>query len=429
MQTTTTQVAACRVDLTPEPPVCLGGNRGPGHVGRVIGDPLEANALALRDGDERWLFVVSIDTLYAPAELQRRLEQRLRERLGEDGDFLLLLAASHTHYAPMLDPSKPVLGRAEEGYLETLAARIEEALLALVDGGVEPARATLARGRFRGIANRRRLGRNLRRPWRRTMMILPNDEARLWDELPLVRVEDEDGEAIALLWSLACHPVSYPRAGTVSASYPGIVRERLRRTLDRPELPVLFLLGPAGDQRPPAWETPPHSWKAAAIAALNFRHGGRSVFTNFTDAGYRAWVESLCAAATRTLGKTGDRLELRASWRQTALPLTELMEGHGQGLELALSRADLAEGLSLLTLSAEPCAELAFRLRELSGNVGLWVAGCIGPIFGYLPSERMLAEGGYEVDGFQGFFDIEGHYRRGFQGAIEEKVRSLFDQA
>ncbi len=58
-----------------------------------------------------------------------------------------------------------------------------------------------------------------------------------------------DGSVPALLWQYACHPVCNPERLRVSAEFPGVVRQRLRRDLG-PETAVLYLQGFSGDIRP-----------------------------------------------------------------------------------------------------------------------------------------------------------------------------------
>ena len=53
--------------------------------------------------------------------------------------------------------------------------------------------------------------------------------------------------------------------------------------------------------------------------------------------------------------------------------------------------------LVLVALAGETVVDYSLRLkRELRGRAAVWVSGYNNDVFGYVPSRRLLAEGGYE---------------------------------
>jgi len=53
--------------------------------------------------------------------------------------------------------------------------------------------------------------------------------------------------------------------------------------------------------------------------------------------------------------------------------------------------------LTLVALAGEAVVDYSLRLkRELAGPAAVWVAGYSNDVFGYLPSLRIIREGGYE---------------------------------
>jgi hypothetical protein len=54
--------------------------------------------------------------------------------------------------------------------------------------------------------------------------------------------------------------------------------------------------------------------------------------------------------------------------------------------------------------------------------------GYLGALFGYLPTAAQVAEGGYEVDGFQPLFGLSGHFEADrITPAVVGCVRSAFE--
>ena len=83
--------------------------------------------------------------------------------------------------------------------------------------------------------------------------------------------------------------------------------------------------------------------------------------------------------------------------------------------------------LTLVGLSGEVVVDYVTLLEKALGPNQLWVAGYCNDVFGYLPSARVLAEGGYEtrglISGGAGFFAPEA------EGVVVRTVRELAAKA
>ncbi len=79
--------------------------------------------------------------------------------------------------------------------------------------------------------------------------------------------------------------------------------------------------------------------------------------------------------------------------------------------------------LTLVGLAGEVVVDYLAMLEKALGPNQLWVAGYCNDVFGYLPSARVLAEGGYEtrglISGGAGFFAPQ------VERVVVEKVREL----
>ena len=57
----------------------------------------------------------------------------------------------------------------------------------------------------------------------------------------------------------------------------------------------------------------------------------------------------------------------------------------------------LGDGFHVIALGGEVVVDYSLRLkRELGGPSSVWVAAYSNDVLGYIPSERVLREGGYE---------------------------------
>ncbi|MHB8900031.1 MAG: hypothetical protein ACYC6Y_14885, partial [Thermoguttaceae bacterium] len=101
------------------------------------------------------------------------------------------------------------------------------------------------------------------------------------------------------------------------------------------------------------------------------------------------------------------------------------------GRSLSTSCADpvqvfrFGNDLVLVALGGESCVDYALRLRrELAGR-RVWIAGYSNDIFAYVPTERVLAEGGYEGGEAMTYFGLHGPFRPGLEEQLIRTVMRL----
>jgi hypothetical protein len=87
--------------------------------------------------------------------------------------------------------------------------------------------------------------------------------------------------------------------------------------------------------------------------------------------------------------------------------------------------------LEIVALSAEPSVEWQHILDQAVPNPPARIrlyAGYLGALFGYLPTAAQITEGGYEVEGFQPFFGLSGHFDcRRIGAAVTGCVKDAFE--
>jgi hypothetical protein len=86
------------------------------------------------------------------------------------------------------------------------------------------------------------------------------------------------------------------------------------------------------------------------------------------------------------------------------------------------------EDFSLVALPGEPVVDYALRLRKEFAGRRIWVAGYCNEVFAYLPSERVLAEGGYEGGGAMKYFGWHGPFQPGVEERVVGLVKRLMGQ-
>ena len=396
-----TFASAGTADITPESAVPLAGSEIRTGVFHGVADRLEANALVLRQGDSPIVFV-TLDSLFVGAELRSGVLGRLGGALPEES---LFFAASHTHFAPATDDRRPRLGRMDPRYLEQVCEQVS----GLVSGLLSRPQAAVTMEYVRGQANhainrRRRALWHLSRRGPRVGAIVgaPNPDGPRDESIHFLRVSRPDGRPLAVIWSYACHPVGFPRPLEITAEYPGRVRRRLREYLE-PDLPVLFWQGFAGDIRPPELDGSTSFAGRARRLLLGPRFG------RFSDAEWESWADSLAARVVDTASAPGARrVTGPIGIHRVTRPLGNFVLGVSDDRQVAFHRVRLGTELTVVGVSAEVVTEYrALVDKTFPDSINIPV-GYLDEVYGYMPTARMLREGGYEASWFLRPFSLEG---------------------
>lgn len=396
--------------MTPPLGLPMGG-RGPRYTpGASIHSPLSAQACALQDGKGGRTLWISLDLIGLPHPVAEPLRYRIAAHTDVPYEAVILNYA-HTHSGPMINFDNYADDRPKPEALAAYQETVCEKVLRLACEAVErlrPAEVTLHHGTSDlGINRRRRLPSG-------DMAMAPNPEGVYNPDLWVLDVRADDGERCVLL-SYGCHAViAYGFAWDgISADYPGVTREHLVRQLG-PGAHAQFIQGLAGDVRPRILADP---------ASGRFR---KSTPDDLEAAGAQFAQDVL-----RALQLAGERLELdlaaTTGWVHAERDLAALPPlSHWQALAASddeLSRnlgvywgARIASGtpparatpwpvgLMQLTpkhriawLAGEAVAEWQGHLRTWLDDPRLAVWGYCQEMPGYLPTDELLPEGGYEV--------------------------------
>ncbi|HJO54774.1 MAG TPA: neutral/alkaline non-lysosomal ceramidase N-terminal domain-containing protein, partial [Verrucomicrobiota bacterium] len=416
-------VGVAKVDVTPKEPVLLAGYGGRTTEHQGVDTPLWARALVI--GDEHRVAVVALDNCGVPQAVTDRLAKRLVKH-GISSECLVV-AATHTHNAPTLvgyatvvwaGRTTPEQDRRVAEYTEFVIDKMEEAVLAALDRR-EPMQLEWAQGRATFGGNRRviRDGKWAGFGFQRNG---PVDHS-----MPVLAARDSSGKVHAVWANYACHCTTVGSRNRVGGDWAGFANEWMEKEFVGAV--SLMTIGCGADVGP----QPSGSLQAA-------KEHGRSIATE---------VKRLLTDRTISLGGVPSvvsrRIQLplakpkpREHWQaqlksggfdhQLAKAMLAKLDVQGSipaEVSYPLSVWKFGDELVMVFLAGEVVVDYAVRLKRELDWSRLWINAWANDMPGYIPSRRVLEEGGYEADFSQVYYEQPGRYDPGVEDKLIQAVR------
>ncbi len=393
------RAGAARVNITPTEPIWLGGYASRDRPSQGVISELFVRALVLETvhsdamEPERSV-IISVDQVGIARELSQAITARLAERFGLARERVLL-AYSHTHSGPVCDRGLQVVypmdgeqwavvDRYAAYLLERTETAVAEALAAL-----EPVELFFSSGVAGFGVNRRRI-----RPG------CAHFPAPVDHDVPVLHAVSASGALKAIVYGYACHTTTLG-FNQISADYAGFTSEELETAY--PHAVALYVAGCGADINP----LPRHS---VALA----RHYGAILAAAVSEAiisPRRIALTEAPAIAYEEISLPFEVLPTLEEWEQDAageeiyrrrwaqLWLEKIRQGEPipGHLVYPIQVWRFGNALTWVALSAEVCVDYSLRLKALLGLGKTWVSAYAHEINGgYIPSRRLLEEGGYE---------------------------------
>lgn len=234
------------VDYTPAPGLALRGQQFE-RIAERVRDPLMANAVAMRCGDET-VVMVSVDICFVPTEFVTETQRVFEQRTGLPAERLLI-HATHSHVAPVA--ISYFWGGADPSFVAKLGQDIVSAAEAAI-GKLEPVAV------FSGSSQLDQLNWNRRSMYSDGTSIMHGSADRAGfigsegardPNLSVIYFRNQQGRITGVIANFGTHPNCVECERYYSADLPGEVRRLLRSMLDS-DLGVVYLTGAAGNVAP-----------------------------------------------------------------------------------------------------------------------------------------------------------------------------------
>jgi len=418
------KAGTARVDITPKEPIWLAGYGARTKPSEGVLQNIHAKALALQHDNDPPAVLVTSDLLGFTRAMSATVALEAEKKYGLTR-ARLVLNASHTHSAPvtgqLLRPAYP-LDDAQAAivrrYTDTLIAQVVD-LIGAALRNLAPAQLAFDQG-FAGFAvNRRRavMGRHLPGP--------------VDHDVPVLTVRTNDGKLAAVVFGYACHATVLSDY-LINGDWPGFAQEALEK--EHPGSTALFVAGCGADSNPLPRRSVDLARRygqtlAAAVEEILLRKqkpltGPLTALLEHVDVPFQK-------------PPTREELEQRlsdsdASRRRHARHLLDQIQREGRlpdRYPYPVQVWQLGGDLTFLALAGEVVADYSLRFKQQFGWNTTWVAGYSNDVFAYIPSLRVLREGGYEGGGAMIGYGQPGPFGAAVEEIIAEKVEELVRRA
>jgi hypothetical protein len=415
----TWKAGVATVVITPERPMWMAGYAARNKPSEGKAHELQAKALALEDTQGARLVIVTADLIGFPREFRDRLEEQVGERykLRREG---LLLNPSHTHSGPELRAWRTTQawdlpeGQIElcKQYSETLQSKLVELVgRALAD--LTPAQLSYLHAKAAVAMNRRSQAGT-------SYTIAPNADGPVDHDVPVLRVDSPEGTLRALLFGYACHNTTldfYQFCG----DYAGFAQQYLEQT--HPGTVALFMIGCGGDQNP----TPRRTLEWAQQHGRSLANGVEAALVGRprpVRGPLRLALEDATLELSAPPGVEQLRQQAQSSDRYQKRNAEDLLKELETGsvpstYPYLVHVVQFGDDLTMIGLAGEVVVDYSLRLKRELAGAPVWVAGYCNDVFGYVPSRRILEEGGYEARGAILYY---GTMLTPFAPSVEERV-------
>jgi neutral ceramidase len=418
-------VGVAVVDITPEYPIRLMGYGSRKTESSGVASRLKARALAIgadEAADGGPAILVAVDNCAVGANVTEEVATRLKNKVGLKRERFAV-CSTHTHCGPALnseldfifgtpipDDQKARIAR----YTRELTDAIEKVALAAL-AARSPANLSLGQGQVGFAANRRVLKDG------RWINFGVNPNGPVDHSLPVLRATDASGKVQAVLFGYACHCTTLGgEFNQICAEWTGYACDEIERQF--PGSTALAIIGCGADSNPEPRRGLDDAKQHGLSAAREVERLVKSSLTPLPtriDARLRKFDLPLEPPPDRTTLE--QRAKLPGSEGFLARSLIARLD-RGESLEThvpySVETWCFGDDLAMVFLPGEVVVDYALRLKWEIDQRRLWVVAYSNDVPGYIPSRRVLSEGGYEADLSMVFY---GHPAR-FASAIEDLI-------
>jgi len=416
-------------DISPELPIWLAGYAGRKRPADKLDHPLLVEALAFKNlSGERFVFV-ALDNCEVSHAFMQPVLQQLSEKF-ELGRGEVAVVSSHTHSAPVLDQTltdmvQPSPAERDQivKYSQSLRAKLVEVVGAAM-ADCQPATLEYGMGRATFAMNRRVYQGD-------QVVFGDNPDGPVDWDVPVLRVKGTNGAIRAVVFGYACHGTSVRNGDdwySVSGDYMAYARKLLEADL-LGTVPI-YLTGMGADSDPSPrgqlLDAKRHGLELAGAVIGVLGRPMRPVRGAFKLAYDEIDLPLTSAPGREQLEKDSGSQDIHVKIRaESYLKLLNAGQPLPTSVKLPVAVLRVGNDLSFILMGGEDVVDYSRRLKRVLAQDHPWTVGYAYEIPCYIPSARVIKEGGYETDSSLIYYGYYGPFRGSIETQLVNRLEEL----
>ncbi|WP_172594382.1 neutral/alkaline non-lysosomal ceramidase N-terminal domain-containing protein [Mariniphaga sediminis] len=415
--------------ITPPLPFWMSGYAVRNAPSTEVLHDIWAKAMVIEKNEKNRVVIVTTDLLGLSPEISEGIAQRVEKKHGVDRSQLLL-NSSHTHCGPAVWPSLSMIfdfSPEDQRKAVNYNLKLIEDIVDIIDSAfakLTPMQLWSGHGSTDFAMNRRQ-------PTDHGIINGINPKGPVDHDVPVLIAKTPDGKIRAILFGYACHNTTLGgNSINISGDYAGFAQIELQKAY--PEATALFFIGCAGDQNP----------QPRGTVDLAMQHG-----KSLTDAVQKVLLSNnlkpiyppirtayqKVSLGFQSFNIDSCRSDILSSdiFKQRRAKL--MLEAYNKNWDISeytypLQVVRFNRDLTILAMGDEVVVDYSLKMKKKYRNENLFVAGYCNQVMCYIPSKRVLEEGGYEAETSMIYYGLPGPFKNEIEDRITIAVSKLMKE-
>ena len=427
----TWKVGVGKIVITPKEPMWMSGYASRDKPAEGKSHDLWAKAIVLQDPAGHQALLITLDLVGLDRTTSQKICRQLQQTHQLDRSQIAL-SMSHTHSGPVVGTNLLSMYSLDEHNMKLVEQYTEQLSTSIANAAADAfaslAPAVIQTGQSQAsFAVNRRTNREPDVPVLREsgMLVGPVDH-----DLPVLSARDRDGKLRAVVFGYACHATVLSLMDW-SGDWPGFAQLEVERR--HPEAVAMFWAGCGADQNP----LPRRTVELAAEYGKQTADGVDRALESPMQP-----VRGTIKAVYREIDLALDHIPTQAEIDTDLKSDNVYIARRAKALSDVIARDRklsptypypvqmwaIGDDVKMTFLGGEVVVDFSLRLKaELSGTDN-WIAAYSNDVMAYIPSKRVLLEGGYEGESAMIYYGLPSKWSADVEEHIVRTVLELKEE-
>jgi hypothetical protein len=312
----------------------------------------------------------------------------------------------------------------QERAVKDYTARLTDQLVSVIGaalGDRKPADLSWGEGTAGFAANRRLPGPDGQ------VRLAVNPSGPVDHSVPVLRITGDKGDVRAVLFGYACHNTTLTGDHLkISGDYAGVAQAEIEKSV--PGAAALFVQLCAGDQNPNPRSEESLVWKHGGALAAEVKRvlDGKLRRVRGDVRAAMQWRDLPLQHRSREEFEKmlGDTDRIRVRFAQTMIRNFDERRAM-RTISYPVQALRLGNDTLIVALGGEPVVAYALQTKAAHPKMRLIVAGYSNDVMGYIPTAKMLDEGGYEPIGSGMYYGLPAPFTHDVERMVLETIESV----